>query len=52
MRGMTVSSLLIQIDRPVFVIGTGRSGTTLFHEPMAYHPQLAWFSNWSRRYPQ
>ena len=31
------------------IFGTGRSGSTLFHELMAYHPSASWFSLWSDR---
>lgn len=34
------------IDRPLFVIGTGRSGTTLFFQLLSFHPDLAWFSTY------
>jgi hypothetical protein len=34
------------IDRPIFVIGTGRSGTTLFFQLLGFHPDLAWFSTY------
>jgi hypothetical protein len=35
-----------EIDRPIFVIGTGRSGTTLFFQLLGFHPDLAWFSTY------
>ena len=35
-----------EIDRPIFVIGTGRSGTTLFLQLLGFHPDLAWFSTY------
>lgn len=38
------------ITRPIFVIGTGRSGTTLFFHLLALHPELAWFSNFGNRF--
>lgn len=38
--------------RPVFVIGCGRSGTTLFFRMLAEHPELAWISNWSNLFPR
>ena len=40
-----------KIDRPVFVIGCGRSGTTLLFKLLSRHPDLAWFSNYSDWYP-
>ncbi len=39
------------MERPVFVVGCGRSGTTLLYEVLAAHPDLGWFSNWTDRYP-
>jgi hypothetical protein len=38
-------------DRPVFVVGCGRSGTTVLYEVLCEHPELAWFSNWSEQFP-
>lgn len=40
------------IDRPVFIVGSGRSGTTLLYELLASHPQVTWFSNWTNRFPR
>jgi hypothetical protein len=38
------------IDRPVFVLGNIRSGTTILYNLLAVHPDLCWFSNFSDRY--
>ncbi len=41
------------VDRPVFFVGMGRSGTTIIFESLARHPDLAWPSNyceWMPRY--
>lgn len=40
------------ITKPVFLVGCGRSGTTLIYDLLAYHPDFAWFSNWTTRFPQ
>ncbi len=40
------------IHKPIFVIGAPRSGTTIFTVMFSYHPQLAWFSNYSNRFPR
>jgi hypothetical protein len=39
------------VDRPIFIIGSGRTGTTLIYRVMGGHPDLAWFSNFSARFP-
>jgi len=40
------------IDRPIFVIGMPRSGTTILFEALARHPSLGWLSNYCRMYPR
>ena len=32
------------MKKPVFIVGTGRCGTTALHHVLSYHPQLAWLS--------
>jgi hypothetical protein len=39
------------IDRPVFVIGTGRSGLSPLMDLVAYHPAFAWPSQYTDRWP-
>jgi len=46
----TMGEVRDAIERPIFVIGTGRSGTTLFFHLLALHPDLAWFSNFGNRW--
>ncbi|MEM7133556.1 MAG: sulfotransferase [Chloroflexota bacterium] len=41
-----------RIVKPVFLVGCGRSGTTLIYNMMAHHPDFAWFTNWTNRYPR
>ena len=36
-------------DSPIFVVGVAHSGTTILHRMLAYHPGLAWFSQFSLR---
>lgn len=42
---------MVPIDRPVFIIGTGRCGSSLLLELLGHHPDLAWFSHWSSYLP-
>jgi hypothetical protein len=39
-------------DRPVFVLGAPRSGTTLLYKSLCLHPDAAYISNWVRRRPE
>jgi hypothetical protein len=36
---------------PIIVFGTGRSGTTVFHQMLSEHPQLTWLSELINKYP-
>jgi hypothetical protein len=36
-------------DEPVFIVGCGRSGTTLLYEVLARHRDAAWISTWTDR---
>ncbi len=40
------------IDRPVFIFGVPRSGTTVTQALMASHPDLAWSSQFTNRFPE
>jgi omega-hydroxy-beta-dihydromenaquinone-9 sulfotransferase len=42
---------MMQITKPIFIVGTGRCGSTLFHRLLATHPQLMWLSGFSHRFP-
>ena len=40
----------VALEKPVlFVVGSGRSGTTLVYELICAHPRAAWISNYSQR---
>jgi sulfotransferase family protein len=41
----------MDITKPIFIVGTGRCGSTLFHRLFAAHPQLMWLSGFTHRYP-
>ena len=40
------------LDRPIFIIGTGRCGSTIFHQMFCHHPQVAFLSGLCQLYPQ
>jgi hypothetical protein len=42
---------VVSVDRPVFIIGCGRSGTTLLYDLLAAHPAFSWVSNVTQRFP-
>jgi hypothetical protein len=42
----------MQIDKPIFIIGSGRSGTTILYKLLSVHPDLCWFSTYSNLIPK
>lgn len=40
----------MDISKPVFIIGAGRSGTTIMYQCLSTHPEMCWFSNYSDRF--
>src|SRR4051812_4787008 len=44
--------MMAEIVRPVFLVGVGRSGTTVLYEMLAGHCDFAWFSNYTERAPR
>ena len=36
---------------PIFIVGCGRSGTTVVYDLLARHPDVAWISNYTERWP-
>jgi len=41
----------MSLSKPIFVIGLGRSGSSIFHKMFATHPEVAWLSAICDRYP-
>jgi hypothetical protein len=39
------------VDRPLFIVGCGRSGTTLVYDLLSGHPDLGWFSTYTDHWP-
>lgn len=39
------------IEKPIFIVGTGRSGSTAFHNIFSAHPNMAWMSRLCDAYP-
>lgn len=42
---------ILTIDRPIFILGNIRSGTTILYNLLSTHGDVCWFSNYSDRYP-
>ena len=40
-----------KVDRPIFIVGTGRCGSTIFHQVLSHHPHVAWLSRWCETKP-
>jgi hypothetical protein len=41
----------MQVRKPIFIIGSGRSGTTILYKSLCLHPDLCWFSNMVNSHP-
>ncbi|MDP6440006.1 MAG: sulfotransferase [Candidatus Brocadiia bacterium] len=41
----------VEIRAPIFIVGAPRSGTSVFYEKLARHPDLAWISNITKKAP-
>jgi hypothetical protein len=42
---------MIQPNKPIIIVGTGRCGSTVFHRLFAKHPNVMWLSGFCDRYP-
>jgi hypothetical protein len=47
-----MDELATSVDGPIFLIGTGRCGTTILLQLLGCHPDVAWISNYTNRLPQ
>ncbi len=41
----------MRIDRPIFLLGPGRAGSTLLNNLVTHHRDVGYFISWSSRYP-
>jgi hypothetical protein len=41
-----------RVERPIFVVGTGRCGLSLVVDLLGTHEDMAWFSQWTARFPR
>lgn len=48
---LTSRKFYMNTDCPIFIIGMGRSGTTLIGESIAAHEKVGWFSNYMNKLP-
>lgn len=41
----------MEVKKPLFIVGTGRCGSTIFHHMFSHHPHVAWMSPSCAKYP-
>ena len=41
----------MKITKPIFIVGTGRCGSTAFHSLLAKHPDTMWLSGFAEEFP-
>lgn len=49
---LPINSVRPLVDRPIFIVGPHRSGTTLIYSTLARHPDMAYFTEADRRLPR
>jgi omega-hydroxy-beta-dihydromenaquinone-9 sulfotransferase len=42
----------VAVSQPIFIVGVGRSGSSIFHQIFARHPNVVWLSRLSDTYPE
>ena len=45
------ASVVKPVDRPIFITGLGRSGTTIIHTMLSAHPNVTWMSLFCAKFP-
>jgi omega-hydroxy-beta-dihydromenaquinone-9 sulfotransferase len=48
---MTTTTDRLPVTKPIFIVGTGRCGSTAFHRIMGVHPQAMWLSGFAEEFP-
>jgi omega-hydroxy-beta-dihydromenaquinone-9 sulfotransferase len=43
---------MMKITKPIFIVGTGRCGSTAFHRLLALHPNTMWLSGFTEFFPE
>ena len=43
---------MMRITKPIFIVGTGRCGSTAFHRLLALHPEVMWLSGFAEHFPE
>ncbi|HEX6105153.1 MAG TPA: sulfotransferase [Gemmatimonadales bacterium] len=41
----------MDVTKPIFIVGTGRCGSTALHRLLGLHPQLMWLSGFAEEFP-
>jgi omega-hydroxy-beta-dihydromenaquinone-9 sulfotransferase len=41
----------LNVEQPLFIVGTGRCGSTVFHQVLTYHPSVTWLSSLCAGHP-